>query len=136
MEKELRIVLSLEMAKKWYKSEDTELKTLALTVYSKEELETTTFNEIFDSVGKEAYTEYVKRGNAYRNVLMTADYLNKGWTKRDNEIGYYWSYDYDSNEWILRNHNSVSYTNIIYYKTKEIANTALALMEEEYNLFK
>ena len=136
MEKELKIVLSLGMAKKWYKSEDAELKTLALSVYTKEELEEITFDEIFDSVGKEAYTEYAKRGNAYRNLLITADYVNKGWTKRDDEVGYYWSYDYNTNDWILRNHNSVTYTNIIYYKTKQIAYTAFTLMKEEYELFK
>ena len=136
MEKELKIILSLEMAKKWYNSEDTELKTLALTVYTREELETTTFDEIFDSVGPEAYIEYAKRGTAYRNLLMTADYLNKGWTKQDGEIGYFWSYNNNLNEWILREHNTVTYCNIIYYKTKTIANTAFALMEEEYRLFK
>lgn len=136
MEKELKILLSLEMAKKWYNSGDSELKTIALTVYTKEELENITFDEIFDSVGKEAYVDYEKRGRSYRNLLMTADYLNEGWTKKDNEIGYYWSYNYNTNEWILKIHHSVTYTNIIYYKDTTIANKAFALMKEEYNLFK
>lgn len=136
MEKELKIVLSLGMAKKWYKSKDAELKTLALSVYTKEELEEVTFDEMFDSVGAEAYTEYAKRGNAYRNLLIAADYLNSGWTKKDDEIGYYWSYNYNYNEWILKNHTSVTYTNIVYYKDKAIANKALAIMKKEYELFK
>lgn len=136
MEKELKIILSLTMAKKWYESGDAELKTLALSIYTKEELEEITFDEIFDSVSKKAYSEYTKRGNAYRKLLITADYLNKGWTKQDDEVGYYWSYNCNTNDWILRNHTSVTYTNIVYYKTKEIANQALALMKKEYELFK
>ena len=136
MEKELKIILSLTMAKKWYESGDAELKTLALSVYTKEELEEVTFDEIFDSIGKDAYIEYAKRGNAYRNLLIAADYLNKGWTKKDDEIGYYWSYNYNTNEWILRNHTSVTYTNIVYYKDEAIANKAFTLMKEEYKLFK
>ena len=38
MEKELKLILSLDMAKKWYKSNDKELQILALNVYTKEEL--------------------------------------------------------------------------------------------------
>lgn len=135
MEKELKILLSLEMAKKWYNSGDSELKTLALSVYSEKELENITFKEIFDSFQKTNYTEYVKRGNAYRNILMVADYFNNNWIKTDNEIGYYWYYNNYINEWELRHSVMTSY-NIIYYKTEEIAMKAFKLIRGEYEVLR
>ena len=133
MEKELKILLSLEMAKKWYNSGDNELKTLALSVYSEKELENITFKEIFDSFQKTNYTEYVKKGNAYRNILMVADYFNNNWIKTDNEIGYYWYYNNYTNEWDLR-HSVLTSHNIVYYKSEEIAIKAFKLIQAEYEV--
>lgn len=133
--KELKMSLSKTMAKKWYHSGDAELKTLALSVYSKKELENITFKEIFDSSANSNYTEYVKRGNAYRNILIVTDYFNNNWVKTNNNIGYYWYYNNYLNEWEVH-HSITIMPNHIYYKTKEIAMKAFELIGSEYELLR
>ncbi|MBQ8206371.1 MAG: hypothetical protein IJZ77_02820 [Bacilli bacterium] len=61
MEKELKIILSLETAKRLYKSDDTELRTLALSVYTKEELEKVTIDDIRNTIDNNTFSKLVKK---------------------------------------------------------------------------
>lgn len=56
--------------------------------------------------------------------------------KIDNVIGYFYSYNYNTKEWILREHNTVTYTGIIYYKNKKVAAEAFELSKEFYEMLK
>lgn len=47
MEEKRNVQITFEQAKEWYKSENQTLKTLALSAFSKEELENLSFEDIF-----------------------------------------------------------------------------------------
>ena len=134
MEKELKILLSLEKAKKWYNSEDNELKVLVLSVYTKEELEKITLNDIVYKMDSIKYDMILDKTNAYRNIFIIAEHFNNNWQKIDNVIGYFYSYNYNTKEWILREHNTVTYTGIIYYKNKKVAAEAFELSKQFYEM--
>ena len=124
------------MAKKWYKSDDNTLKTLALNVYTKEELTELTLDEILYEIDEIKYDEKINQSNAYLNISIIADYFNNYWKKEDNIIGYFWSYNENINKWEIREHNTVTYTGIIYYKTKDAANKAFKLAKPFYQTLK
>ena len=132
MEKELKILLPLERAKKWYNSEDNELKVLALSVYTKEELEKVTLIDIIDKMDPIKYNMILAKTNAYISII--AEHFNNNWQKIDNVIGYFYSYNYNTKEWVLREHNTVTYTGIIYYKNKKVAAEAFELSKQFYEM--
>lgn len=82
MERELKLILSLNMAKKWYKSNDIELKTIALSVYTKEELTTITMDDVIDSMDDKSYQSFHDKTTAYLNILIVAKYFNNNWNKK------------------------------------------------------
>lgn len=131
MEKELKVLLSLGMAKKWYNSEDKELKTLALTVYTKEELEYVSIQEIIDKALTYNIDDKLQANNMI-NVIAT--YFNKGWNKSCNEEGYFWQYDYNYNKWIVTKHISSAYPCLVYYKDIATANKAFEYAKEYYEI--
>ena len=136
MERELKLILSLEMAKKWYKSNDKELQTLALTVYTKDELTTITMDDIINATDDRAYHSFTDKIHSYLNILIVARYFNKNWNKKDEEIGYFYSYNNHTNCWDIKQHNTVTYTGIVYYKTKEIAEEAFKISKKFYEILK
>lgn len=136
MERELKLILSLEMAKKWYKSNDKELQILALNVYTKEELTELTLEDIQNNIDELRFSLNCKQSNAYLNISIIADYFNNYWRKEDNVIGYFWNYNKNTDKWELREHNTVTYTGIIYYRTKEAANKAFKIAKPFYETLK
>lgn len=92
-QRELKLVLSLEMAKRWYKSNDKELKTLALSVYTKEELEKVTIDDIKNAIDNDTFSKLVKQSNAILNIIIIANYFNKDYKKTDETLGYFWVKD-------------------------------------------
>lgn len=136
MERELKLILSLEMAKKWYKSNDTELKTLALSVYAEKELKELTLDDILYEINEIRYKYIINESKAYLNISIIADYFNNYWRKQDDEIGYFYSYNNRTNCWDIKQHNAVTYTGIVYYKTEEIAKKAFELSKKFYEILK
>ena len=136
MERELKLILSLDMAKKWYKSNDTELKTLALSVYTEDELTELTLDDILCEIDEIIYKERINQSKAYLNISIIADYFNNYWKKENNVIGYFWNYNENTNKWELREHNTVTYIGIIYYRTREIAEKAFKLSKKFYETIK
>lgn len=136
MERELKLILSLDMAKKWYKSNDTELKTLALSVYTEDELTTITMDDIINATDDRAYHSFTDKIHAYLNILIVARYFNNNWNKKDDEIGYFYSYNNHTDSWDIKQHNTVTYTGIVYYKTKEIAEKAFEISKKFYELLR
>lgn len=136
MERELKLILPLDIAKKWYQSNNTELKTLALSVYTKDELTTITIDDMIKSMDDKSYHLINSETNAYLNILIVAKYFNNNWNKKDNTIGYFCSYNSHTNCWEIKQHNAVTYTGIVYYKTKEIAEKAFEISKKFYEIIK
>ena len=132
MEKELKIILSLTMAKKWYESGDAELKTLALSVYTKEELEELTIEDITTNV-QETYPELWDKMASMNYIQIVAKYFNGDWKKKDNTKGYFYTYNAHTKVWEPSYHHSVTYPGIVYYKDLDTANKAFEYLYEHYN---
>lgn len=132
-ERELKLILSLEMAKRWYKSNDESIKTLALSVYTKEELEKVTIDDIRNAIDNDTFSKLVKQSNAVLNIILIANYFNKDYKKTDGTLGYFWIKEMDD-KWDLRAHQGVTCPGIIYYKTQEIAESAFEIAKEFYEI--
>lgn len=130
--RELKVLLSKTMARKWYESDDEQLKVLALSVYTKEELEELTIEDITTNV-QETYPELWDKMTSINMIHIVAKYLNGNWKKRDDIMGYFYAYNTHTKVWELRYHNSVTYPGIVYYKDKATADKAFEYLYEHYN---
>ena len=130
--RELKLLLSKTMARKWYESNDEQLKLFALSVYTKEELETLTIEDIVANV-QETYPELWDKMASMNYIHIIAKYLNGDWKKRDDVTGYFYAYNAHTKVWELRYHNTVTYPGIVYYKDKATADKAFEYLYEHYN---
>ena len=130
--RELKVLLSKTMARRWYESTDEQLKVLALSVYTKEELEELTIEDIVANV-EETNPEIYNKISSMNMIHIVAKYFNGDWKKRDDVMGYFYAYNTHTKVWELRYHNSVTYPGIIYYKDKATADKAFEYLYEHYN---
>lgn len=130
--RELKVLLSKTMARRWYKSDDEQLKVLALSVYTKEELEELTIEDIVDNI-QETYPELWDKMTSINMIHIVAKYFNGDWKKKDDETGYFYAYNVHNKIWDIRFHNSVTYPGIVYYKDKSTAEKAFKYLCEHYN---
>lgn len=130
--RELKVLLSKTMARKWYESDDEQLKVLALSVYTKEELEELTIEDIVANV-EETNPEIYNKISSMNMIHIVAKYLNGNWKKRDDIMGYFYAYNTHTKVWELRYHNSVTYPGIVYYKDSDTADKAFKYLYEHYN---
>lgn len=130
--RELKVLLSKTMARKWYESTDEQLKLLALSVYTKEELEELTIEDIIDNV-QEVHPKLWDKLASMNMIHIVAKYFNGNWKKRDDIMGYFYAYNVHTEVWELRYHNSVTYPGIVYYKDKNTADKAFEYLYEHYN---
>lgn len=129
--RELKVLLSKTMARRWYESDDEQLKVLALSVYTKEELEELTIEDITTNV-QETYPELWDKMASMNYIQIVAKYFNGDWKKKDNELGYFYTFDKDKGMFVIREHNTVTYPGIAYYKNKVIAMKAFTYLKEHY----
>lgn len=132
MERSGKITLSLERAKRYWNSGNKDLIEIATMLYSKHELERLTKEEI-STITYDKYPHLWDTMAAMNWIHIIAKYFNKDWKKEDNQIGYFYSYDNAKKEWILREHNTVTYPGIVYYKNKDVAVEAFEYLKEYYN---
>ena len=130
--RELKVLLSKTMARRWYESNDEQLKVLALSVYTKEELEELTIEDIIANV-EETNPEIYNKISSMSMIHIVARYFNGNWKKRDDIMGYFYAYDTHTKVWELRYLNSVTYPGIVYYKDKTTADKAFKYLYEHYN---
>ena len=130
--RELKVLLSKTMARRWYESDDEQLKVLALSVYTKEELEELTIEDIITNV-QEIHPELWDKMASMNHIHIVAKYFNGDWEKHDNETGYFYAYNVHNKVWDLRYHNTVTYPGIVYYKDSDIADKAFKYLYEHYN---
>ena len=132
MERSGKITLSLETAKRYWKSGNKDLMEIATILYSKQELEKLTIEEIVANV-QETHPELWDKLASMNYIHIVAKYFNGDWKKRDNIMGYFYAYDTHTKVWELRYHNSVTYPGIVYYKDKVTADKAFEYLYEHYN---
>lgn len=121
------IKITLDKAKEWYFSEDPVLKELALQAFTKNELETPTYQQIALMVGPFAISKE-------EEVLKTlAEYYRKPsdvfTTTRDKWFIGKNMYD----GWTVIKHSSVMYTGISYFLREKDAKEALEIFLKEMN---
>ena len=75
-QKELKIILSLETAKRWYKSNDTELKILALNVYTEKELTDLTLDDILYEIDEILNNNYDELLDEVSREIAEMDYYH------------------------------------------------------------
>ena len=131
MERSGKLTLSLETAKRYWKSGNKDLMEIATILYSKQELEKLTIEDIVDNVHNN-YPELYDVMESTNYIYIVAEYFNKGWHKKDNEIGYFYTFDVSKGMFVLREHNTVTYPGIVYYKDKVTAIQAFEYLKEHY----
>lgn len=125
--------ISLEEARKWYFSSNTDLQALALRVYCVEEL-LPTYNEIFVMEECKALTEKEK---AHRALSMVAKYLNQGWTKTLGSTGFFVAMGVHGDRVLelptigIAKHESVIYPGVVYFRKKSDIHLAARILGKE-----
>ena len=84
---ERSVKITIEQAREWVDSDNETLKTLALSAYSKEELEEETLDSIgnklqLSMMGKYIPTKEKRKAEIHINLITLAHYFNKGWEKK------------------------------------------------------
>lgn len=130
--RELKVLLSKPMARRWYESDDEQLKVLALSVYTKEELEELTIDDIVANI-KDIHPELWDKMASMNYIHIVAKYFNGNWKKKDGIIGYFYTYNANSKEWKIDYHNMVTCPGLVYYKDEDTADKAFKYLYEHYN---
>lgn len=143
--------VSLDQAIKWYNSGNSTLKNLALSAYSKEELEMS-YQTIKSNIYTQSVCLEIPRSNreecalkAYSKLRLLAYAFNAGWTMRVGSVGYFIAKDEcRSNSKLenlsflsanynhrIRNHNTVMQAGVVYFKNEKDAVKAYRILGEE-----
>lgn len=88
------VKITIEQAREWFNGDNETLRTLALSAYSKEELEEETLDSIKSKLQLSIMRKYIPTKEQYKaeahiNLVTLAHYFNKGWEKKVGDIGYY-----------------------------------------------
>lgn len=146
------VSISISKAREWYKSEDAALKSLALSVYTENEL--LDIPESIEEVCKKLNIGWTTKWRGFtgteiksfeRQMATTAvaRYLNKGWEKGVTEEGFFLGYigAYSPARIVARiggtnlvvfSHSTVKYPGIVYFKTPELAAKAYKLLKRYF----
>lgn len=135
------IKVTLEQATEWYNSGNETLRTLALTVFTEEEL-TLNMKYIhkavnYDTVWIDTPLEEVNKHKALSDLAMIAKYFNGSWKKTPNNTGYSLAqFNTESLNDIIKGvrivaHNTVMYPGIVYFKEKEGLIKAVKIMGDK-----
>lgn len=138
------LTVDFETAKKWYKSGNEALRSLALEVFPDKNFDLPEvreiINEILDNVVLYALTETQliqiralhnrKNDNISSNKLLRilSIYYNKGWKKTYYNAGYFISKNPLKEEWTTVEHKSVCYPGIAYFKEVNDAFKAIKIL--------
>lgn len=119
--------VTLEQAREWYESGNEDLKKLALTAFS-EEMLIPSFLEVLESEKwtVSALPKSVSEQFASLAILqLTANYLNKGWSKTEGNTGYFLGKgsslfgkaETDIKGVYVVMHQNVKYPGVVYFRT-------------------
>lgn len=137
-----KIKLSLDDAKDLYNSDNEKFKKLALQVFSKEDLEEITFDDIknhyYNKYGCDnLLTTYKKYPSTKVGIMakleMIAIILNDGWTYNSCKDSMYYTIKYTSKKG-YRIDGFFSYFSVVKFRTGEIAEQAIKLLNQDDKL--
>lgn len=145
------IKISLSQAQQWYKSDNAELKDLALQAFRRDQLEDR-YTSVFEHMQKSdelccvtslVPKEEEERVRATNKLRIIAKHLNDGWQKTYENMGYYLVYSENCNGSLINftdkitiNHDSFLINNVIYFKSCSLAREAANMMGSDiYKLF-
>ena len=142
------IKVTLEQAIEWYNSGNKTLRTLALTVFTEEEL-TFNINYIFNTIPHGGLCISVPSLEACRVVSALADlaviakYFNGDWEKTPSNTGYFLGQsNTDSVKDVMKGvkvmcHNTVKYPGVVYFRNPEDPIKAMKILgDRARDLFK
>lgn len=135
--------ITIEQAREWYESGNRALTTLALSVYTQEELELN-YKLIEPKVQRNCACIYfpsddVEKFKTAAKLATIAKYYNKSWKRTTSNTGYFIGgynicgrplKEVTKNVGIYR-HDSVVYAGITYFKTEEDAVKAAKMLGDE-----
>lgn len=130
---ERTIKITKKQARDWYNSENKVLKTLALSAFSEEELNT--FIDIVGNIGLSVIrfpSNNYKKYDVLGKIALLAEVYNKGKQVKDNETGYFFYKD-KHNEIKVTKHESVKYPGIIYFRYEKDVYKVINILNDELN---
>ena len=139
MEEERNIKVSLEEAIEWYYSDNAELRRLARTAYTEDELKFD-INYIHSRVHTTRFTTAVPENEKIKydtlaDLGVIAKYFNGNWKKTTDEPGYFIS-NYKNVGTNVTKHTHMQHAGIVYFKNKKDAIQAIKILGERVkNLF-
>lgn len=121
------ISINLDQAKAMYKSNSEDLKNLALSVFSKNELESLNERDISSAVNQVTSLfkyplGYNKIITLFIRILTVAKYFNKDWERRNSNTGYFITpirvkiNNVNTYQFGVRSHCNVVHPGIIYFR--------------------
>ena len=148
------IQVSFETAKKWYESNNSSLKEIALQAFTKEELERIDLKELIDLLLSDYLTETqriqleslknrkdITKISAPKLLRILAAYFNgTSWKKKEGEEGYFFYKKDDGFKniyspkvmdkyWCISSHTSVCYPTLVYFKREKDCKEAYNIMK-------
>lgn len=131
--------VTLEQARKWYESDNEDLKKLALTAFSKEVL-VPSLGEILESE-KDWDVLFLPLGASEQTKSLiclqtVANYLNNGWGKTECNIGYFLGKgsslsgktETDIKGVYVAMHQNAKYPGVVYFRTVADAQKAVKIL--------
>ena len=134
------IKVTLEQAIEWYNSGNETLRTLALTVFTEEELTLNRdyiFSKIKDLTATLIPSVDDKKFLALADLAVIAKYFNGSWKKTPSNIGYFLAqFNTESPDDIIKGvkiaaSGAVMYPGIVYFKEKEDLVKAVKIMGDK-----
>ena len=148
MEEKRNIKVTLEQAIEWYNGDNRILRTLALSVYTEDELKLN-LKYINSKVCNTCFcanvpVDEVEKYNTLVDLAVIAKFFNGSWKKTESNTGYFLgNYNIGSgpvsdicgNVGIYR-HSTVQYAGIVYFRNQEDAIKAVKILGDRVkNLF-
>lgn len=133
------IKVTIEEAYKWYKSGDETLKTLALSVYTKNELISYYLKSTAEFISLHIPKDKIKKFKVLAELSLIASFFNKRkeiendtryFIAKNNKINYDFTNKLFDNIYIFK-HVTVYYPGIVYFNSKEDIRKAVSIMGEE-----
>lgn len=137
MEEKRNIQVTFEQAKEWYRSDNQTLRTLALSAYSKEELEALSFEEIFYKIDTSCPGFYHvpdcenKKWSIINKLAILAQYFN---SRSFETTTQYFIKGKFENEIQFGKHVGVRYPGVVYFNNPEDLSKSIKLIGEDINL--
>ena len=116
--------VTLEQAREWYESGNEDLKKLALTTFS-EEMLIPSFLEVLEWTVSALPRSTSEQFASLALLQLTANYLNKGWSKTEGNTGYFLGKgsslsgktETDIKGVYVGMHQNVKYPGVVYFRT-------------------